>query len=88
MLAKKSRHFAIGRLFADRFKTGYTIMELLIYIYFLLPVLLAFIVLWYIDSALIQKVDAPVIVALIEVFVAMLIIAVAERIVFYFLFGQ
>ena len=70
------------------FKTGYTIMELLIYIYFLLPVLLAFIVLWYIDSALTQKFDAPVMVALIEVFVAMLIIAVGERIVFYFLFGQ
>lgn len=61
-------------------------MELLIYIYLLLPVLIAFVVLWYLDSGLIQKIGRSYLVALIEVCVAMLIIAVGERIVFYFLF--
>ena len=62
-------------------------MELLIYIYFLLPVLIAFVVLWYLDSALILKFDNSYLTALIEVCVAMLIIAIGERIVFYFLFS-
>ena len=63
-------------------------MELLIYIYFLLPVLVAFFVLWYLDSALIRKFNNSFIIALIEVCIAMLIIAIGEGIVFCFLFGQ
>ena len=63
-------------------------MELLIYIYFLLPVLIAFVVLWYLDSGLIQKIGSSYLVALIEVCIAMLIIAIGERIVFYFLLSQ
>ena len=62
-------------------------MELLIYIYFLLPVLVAFMALWYLDSALIQKFDNSFIVALIEVCIAILIIATGEGIVFHFLWS-
>lgn len=63
-------------------------MEVLIYIYFLLPVLVAFVVLWYLDSVLIRKLDNSFIIALIEVCVAILIVGIGERTVFYLLFSQ
>jgi Mn2+/Fe2+ NRAMP family transporter len=87
-LLKKADILPLVGYFARRFKVELTIMELLTYIYFLLPVLIAFIALWYLDSALMQKFDNSFLINVIEVFVAMLIIAIGERTVFYFLFSQ
>jgi hypothetical protein len=47
-------------------------MDFIVYAYFLLPVLIAFGVLWYLDSALIKKLSNPFIIDLIEVFTALL----------------
>jgi len=61
-------------------------MELLIVVVFLLPAVLAFIVLWHLDSALISRVDNSFIRGFIEVFIALFIVAIGEGVVLYFLF--
>ena len=57
-------------------------MNLLIVVVFVLPAVPAFVVLWHLDSALISRVDNPFIRDLIEVFVALLVVAL-ERLLFY-----
>jgi hypothetical protein len=61
-------------------------MNLLTVVVFLLPALLAFIVLWVLDSALIRKVGNLFLTGLIEVCVALFIVAIGEGVVLYFLF--
>jgi len=63
-------------------------MNLLIVVVFVLPAVLAFVVLWHLDSALISRVDNPFIRDLIEVFVALLVVAIGAAVVLYFLFRQ
>jgi hypothetical protein len=63
-------------------------MNLLIVAVFLLPAVLAFIVLWVLDSALIRMVGNSFITGLIEVCLALFIVAIGEGIVLYFLFRQ
>jgi len=63
-------------------------MDVLFIIYFLLPVLISFVVLWHLDSFLIKKIYNPFIIALIEVCVALIILAAGEGVVLYFLFGH
>lgn len=63
-------------------------MEILAGIYFFLPVLVAFIVLWLLDSILTRRVGSRFIIDLIEVCVALIILAIGEAIVLYFLFSQ
>ena len=61
-------------------------MNLLIVVVFLLPAVLAFIVLWVLDSALVRKVGNPFTTGVIEVCVALFIVAIGEVVVLYFLF--
>jgi len=63
-------------------------MDILSIVLFLLPVLLAFVVLWYLDTALIRRFDNSFITGLIEVCVALFIVAIGEGVILYFLFDQ
>jgi hypothetical protein len=62
-------------------------MGFIVYVYFLLPALIAFVVLWHLDSALVKRFNNPFIIDIIEVFTALLILLVGEGLILYFLFS-
>jgi len=63
-------------------------MEFLFYVYFLLPVLVAFIVLWKLDAVLMKRFEYLFLVDVIEVFTALLILMAGEGVVLHFLYGS
>jgi hypothetical protein len=60
-------------------------MEATVYVLLVLPVVAAFIVLWYLDPVLIKRFESPFLTDVVEVTTALLILGAGEGVVLYFL---